>query len=78
MGFGANELSRQPELTLTSFKMGIPFMEGVIAGTREQIQKVVIVTENPQLFGLAQSLQTLAKFGQLPEVQAGSARQGSI
>jgi hypothetical protein len=74
-GLGAKALTRQPEQTLTSFKMGIPFTEGVMEGARNKIDDIVYTAENPQLARLAEGMEKLSEFGKLPEVQAVLAQQ---
>lgn len=75
MGLGAKTLARQPEQTLTSFTMGIPFMEGIMDGVHEVVDDANLILDNPQLIQLVKGMKSLSELGKRPDVMAVVAQE---
>lgn len=69
---GIRALVEQSPKTLTSFRMGVPFMEGVRTGVRSRITEMIGAGRSLEL---AQGLAALSEFAKRPAVQAAAARQ---
>jgi hypothetical protein len=64
MIFGVRALMKQPKETMTSFRMGLPFLEGVQEGSLAKIR------DAKGRIRLAEGLTALSEFGKRPEVRA--------